>query len=58
MTLSRPIVGGRVRWAICLLLFVTMTINYIDRNALSVLKTTLQLPPSAGGLGFSDADYG
>ncbi len=58
MTASRLASGGRVRWMICLLLFVVMTINYVDRNALSVLKTTLQRPAAAGGLGFSDADYG
>ena len=58
MTTSRLDAGGRVRWLICALLFVVMTINYIDRNALSVLKTTLQLPVSVGGLGFSDVDYG
>jgi ACS family hexuronate transporter-like MFS transporter len=58
MSVSRLLTGGRVRWTICLLLFVIMTINYIDRNALSVLKTTLQRPVGAGGLGFSDVDYG
>ena len=58
MTASPTIPGGRVRWTICFLLFVVMTINYIDRNALSVLKTTLQRPVDAGGLGFSDVDYG
>ena len=30
------------RWLICALLFFSTTINYIDRNSLSVLKTTLQ----------------
>jgi ACS family hexuronate transporter-like MFS transporter len=38
---------------ICGLLFFATTINYIDRNALSVLKTTLQ-----ADLGWSDVDYG
>ena len=33
---------GNYRWAICALLFCCTTINYIDRNSLSVLKTTLQ----------------
>jgi MFS transporter, ACS family, hexuronate transporter len=44
---------GHYRWVICALLFVATTINYIDRNALSVLKTTLQ-----ADLGWSDVDYG
>ena len=41
------------RWVICALLFFSTTINYIDRNSLSVLKTTLQ-----GALGWTDIDYG
>ena len=49
---------GRQRWAICALLFVATTINYVDRNALSVLKTSLQQPLEAGGLALTDADYG
>lgn len=44
---------GRYRWVVCALLFVATTINYIDRNALSVLKTTLQ-----ADLGWTDVDYG
>src|SRR5690349_12686328 len=44
---------GSYRWAICALLFCCTTINYIDRNSLSVLKTTLQ-----GALGWEDVDYG
>jgi MFS transporter, ACS family, hexuronate transporter len=44
---------GRYRWTICALLFFCTTINYIDRNALSVLKTTLQ-----SQLGWTDVDYG
>ena len=49
---------GRQRWVICALLFVATTINYIDRNALSVLKTSLQQPLESGGLALTDADYG
>src|SRR5262245_66580802 len=45
--------SGRYRWVICALLFFCTTINYIDRNSLSVLKTTLQ-----GALGWEDVDYG
>ena len=44
---------GNYRWVICALLFFSTTINYIDRNSLSVLKTTLQ-----GALGWNDVDYG
>src|ERR1044071_2603078 len=44
---------GNYRWMICALLFFCTTINYIDRNSLSVLKTTLQ-----GALGWDDVDYG
>jgi len=48
---SRP--SGKYRWYICALLFACTTINYVDRNSLSVLKTTLQ-----AALGWSDVDYG
>jgi ACS family hexuronate transporter-like MFS transporter len=44
---------GRYRWTICALIFFCTTINYVDRNSLSVLKTTLQ-----NSLGWSDVDYG
>ena len=44
---------GNYRWVICALLFACTTINYVDRNSLSVLKTTLQ-----GALGWEDVDYG
>lgn len=44
---------GNYRWVICALLFFCTTINYIDRNSLSVLKTTLQ-----DALGWTDVDYG
>ncbi len=42
-----------LRWWICGLLFLATTINYVDRNALSVLKTTLERQMS-----WSEADYG
>src|SRR5262245_3191500 len=44
---------GKYRWYICALLFFCTTINYIDRNALSVLYTTLQKE-----LSWTDTDYG
>src|SRR5690349_12783760 len=47
---SKP---GNYRWVICALLFFCTTINYIDRNSLSVLKTTLQKQ-----LHWTDVDYG
>ncbi len=44
---------GNYRWVICALLFVCTTINYIDRNALGVLKPILE-----GELGWQEVDYG
>jgi len=44
---------GNYRWAICALLFFCTTINYIDRNSLSVPKTTLER-----ALGWTAIDYG
>lgn len=43
---------GRVRWGICALLFFATTINYIDRQVISVLKPTLQ-----DEYGWSESDY-
>ncbi len=47
----RPI--GRLRWIICLLLFLATTINYIDRFALSFLAKPLQQQ-----FHWSDSGYG
>jgi ACS family hexuronate transporter-like MFS transporter len=33
---------GKYRWTICLLLFFATTVNYLDRQVLSLLKTTLE----------------
>jgi ACS family hexuronate transporter-like MFS transporter len=44
--------AGHVRWAICALLFVAATINYVDRNVISLLKGTLQHE-----FGWSEVDY-
>ncbi len=41
------------RWIICALLFAATTINYVDRNSLSVLKTMLEKD-----LHWNEADYG
>ena len=32
---------GNYRWVICALLFFAATINYIDRQVIGILKTTL-----------------
>jgi ACS family hexuronate transporter-like MFS transporter len=44
---------GHFRWVICALLFFGVTKNYMDRQVLSVLKTTLE-----HDLGWNDIDYG
>jgi Sugar phosphate permease len=44
---------GRYRWFICALLFFATTINYIDRQILSLLKPVLDEE-----LGWSDTEYG
>ena len=41
------------RWTVCALLFVVTTINYVDRQVLSILAPTLSRE-----LGWSEADYG
>jgi ACS family hexuronate transporter-like MFS transporter len=43
---------GRFRWVICTLLLVGVTKNYMDRQVLGVLKTTLQ-----HDLGWNEIDY-
>ena len=45
---------GRYRWTICWLLFVATTINYIDRNVVSIIKQEILI----GRLGWTEADYG
>src|ERR1700761_951444 len=44
---------GNVRWTICAMLFVATTINYMDRQVLSLLKPTLQ-----HSIGLSEEGYG
>lgn len=44
---------GRYRWAICAILFCVITINYIDRQILGVLKPVIEQD-----LGWSEVDYG
>src|SRR5579864_9710237 len=44
---------GHFRWVICALLLLGTTKNYMDRQILGVLKTTLQ-----HDLGWNEIDYG
>jgi ACS family hexuronate transporter-like MFS transporter len=44
--------AGNFRWLICALLLFGVTKNYMDRQVLGVLKTTLQ-----GDLGWNEIDY-
>src|SRR2546423_14705801 len=43
---------GRIRWAICGLLFFSVALNYIDRNIIGILKM-----PLSKELGWSETDY-
>lgn len=43
---------GRYRWTICGLIFFATTINYIDRNVISFMKSTF-----TKDMGWSDGDY-
>lgn len=44
---------GRYRWGICALLFFVITINYIDRQIIGVLKPIIE-----EDMGWSEVDYG
>src|SRR4051794_40252285 len=44
---------GNYRWIICALLFFATTINYIDRQILSLLKSTLDVE-----LGWTNEQFG
>lgn len=44
---------GNVRWVICLLLFFSIVVNYLDRLVIAVLK-----PELSERLGWSETDYG
>ena len=50
-TLARIV--GRYRWLICTLLFLATTVNYIDRQVLALIKSTLDTE-----LGWTNAQYG
>jgi ACS family hexuronate transporter-like MFS transporter len=49
---------GRVRWAICAMLFAATTINYMDRQVLGLLKPTLMQSVANHGIGLTEASYG
>ena len=44
--------GGNFRWVICGLLFLSVAVNYIDRNIIGILKM-----PLSKELGWSETDY-
>uniref|UniRef100_E6PXH6 Hexuronate transporter n=1 Tax=mine drainage metagenome TaxID=410659 RepID=E6PXH6_9ZZZZ len=44
---------GRVRWTICAMLFAATSINYMDRQVISILKPTLE-----HSIGMTEIDYG
>ncbi|MEG3182040.1 MFS transporter [Sphingomonas sp. LT1P40] len=53
MSANAPVTAPhRVRWAILALLFFSTVLNYVDRQTLSILATTIQ-----ADLGMSDTDY-
>ena len=43
---------GHYRWLICALLFFAATINYVDRQVIGILKTTIH-----DDIGWSEVDY-
>jgi len=49
---AAPVTRGRFRWAICALLFFVITINYIDRQVVGVLKPIIEQD-----MGWSEIDY-
>jgi len=51
MSAAAPI--GRYRWAICALLFCVITINYVDRQVIGVLKPVIEKD-----MRWSEVDYG
>jgi MFS transporter, ACS family, hexuronate transporter len=51
-TAVRP-AASRIRWTVCALLFFATTINYVDRQVLSILAKTLET-----GIGWTSIDYG
>src|ERR1700686_478019 len=52
-TLSAGTRLGRVRWTVCAMLFVATSINYMDRQVISILKPTLE-----HSIGLTEVAYG
>jgi len=50
--MTPPAKAGYYRWVICALLFFATTINYVDRQVIGILKSTLQ-----GEFGWNEIDY-
>ncbi|MGA2920657.1 MAG: MFS transporter [Candidatus Sulfotelmatobacter sp.] len=44
---------GRVRWTVCVMLFVATSINYMDRQVIAILKPTLE-----HSIGMTEVSYG
>ena len=49
---------GNLRWTICAMLFAATSINYMDRQVLSLLKPTLMLGAAQHGIGMTEVGYG
>jgi ACS family hexuronate transporter-like MFS transporter len=49
---------GKVRWTICAMLFAATSINYMDRQVLSLLKPTLMHSVAEHGIGMTEVGYG
>jgi|SRR5580658_4998791 MFS family permease len=47
---------GRYPWKICALFFFATTMNYVDRQAVTLLKPVLQDP--VRGIGLTEVNYG
>ena len=52
---SDSLAVGGYRWRICALLFFATTLNYMDRQALALLKPTLQDP--IRGIGLTEIQF-
>src|SRR5881396_3793836 len=50
--IARP-AASRIRWTVCALLFFATTINYVDRQVLSILAKTLETT-----IGWDSIQYG
>ncbi|MFA4892537.1 MFS transporter [Brevundimonas sp.] len=52
VTANQPAPPGKYRWVVVWLLFAAMVINYVDRQAIGVLKPTLM-----GEFGWTEGDF-